>query len=182
MQGLSERGGKKKQSAGGVTLSMHQPWASLLVMGIKRIEGRSWPTDHRGRLWIHAASHEPTADEISEVEQHYRFIYEELEGVEVRFPDCYPTSCLLGCVDVVGCITQEELQASDLSESLKSESSSEFCFLCENPQKLLLPFVLSGQHKLWNLDSSSLRSAKQGIMPSEDSPSKTSFPRSMHSS
>lgn len=30
-------------------LSMHQPWASLLVYGIKRIEGRTWPTDHRGR-------------------------------------------------------------------------------------------------------------------------------------
>ncbi|KAJ0769957.1 putative ASCH domain, PUA-like superfamily, activating signal cointegrator 1 [Helianthus annuus] len=31
-------------------LTMHQPWASLLVYGIKRIEGRSWPspvTDQR---------------------------------------------------------------------------------------------------------------------------------------
>lgn len=35
-------------------LSMHQPWASLLVHGIKRIEGRDWKTDFRGRLWIHA--------------------------------------------------------------------------------------------------------------------------------
>lgn len=30
-------------------LSMHQPWASLLVHGIKRIEGRTWTTKHRGR-------------------------------------------------------------------------------------------------------------------------------------
>lgn len=35
-------------------LSMHQPWASLLVYGIKRVEGRGWNTDFRGRLWIHA--------------------------------------------------------------------------------------------------------------------------------
>ena len=33
-------------------LSMHQPWASLLVCGIKLHEGRSWPTEYRGRLWI----------------------------------------------------------------------------------------------------------------------------------
>ena len=33
----------------GVCLSMHQPWASLLVYGLKRIEGRGWPSDHRGR-------------------------------------------------------------------------------------------------------------------------------------
>lgn len=35
-------------------LTMHQPWASLLVYGIKRAEGRGWSTDFRGRLWIHA--------------------------------------------------------------------------------------------------------------------------------
>ncbi|KAI8560960.1 hypothetical protein RHMOL_Rhmol04G0296900 [Rhododendron molle] len=29
-------------------LTMHQPWASLLVYGIKRIEGRSWPSPIRG--------------------------------------------------------------------------------------------------------------------------------------
>lgn len=29
-------------------LTMHQPWASLLVYGIKRIEGRSWPAPIRG--------------------------------------------------------------------------------------------------------------------------------------
>ena len=35
-------------------LTMHQPWASLLVYGIKRAEGRGWTTGFRGRLWIHA--------------------------------------------------------------------------------------------------------------------------------
>lgn len=35
-----------------------QPWASLLVHGIKRVEGRSWPTDHRGRLWIASTAQE----------------------------------------------------------------------------------------------------------------------------
>ena len=32
----------------GVCLTMHQPWASLLVHGIKRVEGRVWNTRHRG--------------------------------------------------------------------------------------------------------------------------------------
>ena len=31
-------------------LTMHQPWASLLVLGFKRIEGREWSTDYRGPL------------------------------------------------------------------------------------------------------------------------------------
>ena len=47
-----------------MVLSMHQPWASLLVYGLKRIEGRAWPADYTGRLWIHATSTKPTAQDI----------------------------------------------------------------------------------------------------------------------
>ena len=36
-------------------ISLWQPWATLVVLGEKRIETRSWPTKHRGRMAIHAA-------------------------------------------------------------------------------------------------------------------------------
>lgn len=36
-------------------LSVRQPWASLLICGLKTIEIRSWETDYRGSLFIHAA-------------------------------------------------------------------------------------------------------------------------------
>ena len=60
-------------------LSMHQPWASLLVAGIKLVEGRGWPTDHRGRLWIASTSREPSDLEIASVERKY---------TEVTLDDC----------------------------------------------------------------------------------------------
>ena len=37
------------------TLSLLQPWATLVVMGVKRIETRSWSTAYRGPLLIHAS-------------------------------------------------------------------------------------------------------------------------------
>ena len=37
------------------TLSLLQPWASLVVMGVKTIETRSWNTRHWGELLIHAS-------------------------------------------------------------------------------------------------------------------------------
>lgn len=58
----------------GMCLSMHQPWASLLVAGIKRVEGRSWYSAHRGRLWIAAAAKRPSPQEISELEASYRVL------------------------------------------------------------------------------------------------------------
>ena len=114
-----------------MVLSMHQPWASLLVFGLKRIEGRAWPTDYTGRLWIHATSTKPTAKEIEvlltmhlslrgvihrsctwrlhvlqEMQSFYRQIH-EAEGRDItpNVPASYPTSVLIGCVDVVACFS-----------------------------------------------------------------------------
>ena len=36
-------------------ISLLQPWASLVVMGIKKIETRNWGTKHRGTILIHAS-------------------------------------------------------------------------------------------------------------------------------
>lgn len=35
-------------------LTLWQPWATCIVRGTKRIENRSWGTDYRGLLLIHA--------------------------------------------------------------------------------------------------------------------------------
>ncbi|MDB5252702.1 MAG: hypothetical protein JWP27_1871 [Flaviaesturariibacter sp.] len=37
-------------------LSLLQPWATLVVMGLKTIETRSWTTGYRGPLLIHAST------------------------------------------------------------------------------------------------------------------------------
>ena len=36
-------------------ISLWQPWASLMAMGLKKNETRSWATSYRGPLYIHAA-------------------------------------------------------------------------------------------------------------------------------
>lgn len=37
-------------------LTLRQPWATLVAVGAKRIETRSWSTNYRGPLAIHAAA------------------------------------------------------------------------------------------------------------------------------
>jgi hypothetical protein len=36
-------------------LSIKQPWASLIAKGIKDVENRTWRTNFRGRIFIHAS-------------------------------------------------------------------------------------------------------------------------------
>ena len=38
------------------TLSVRQPWASLLVSGLKDIENRTWAPNFKGGILIHASS------------------------------------------------------------------------------------------------------------------------------
>jgi hypothetical protein len=37
-------------------LTVRQPWAGAIVRGEKCVENRSWPTNYRGRLLIHAGA------------------------------------------------------------------------------------------------------------------------------
>lgn len=73
-------------------LSMWQPWASLVIFGFKRFEGRAWDSDYRGPLWIQAGSKEPTEKEIEIVEAQYREIYKDVKNMP-PFPERYPTGC-----------------------------------------------------------------------------------------
>ncbi|NWR21527.1 TRIP4 protein, partial [Emberiza fucata] len=126
----------------GWCLSLHQPWASLLVRGIKRVEGRTWYTSHRGRLWIAATAKRPSPQEISELEATYRMLHRK----DVEFPSDYPSGCLLGCVDVTDCLSQEQFQ--EQYPDLSQESGSPFVFICTNPQEMVLKFPVKGKHKI----------------------------------
>ncbi|KAF7094946.1 hypothetical protein CFC21_097216 [Triticum aestivum] len=147
-------------------LTMHQPWASLLVHGIKRVEGRSWPSPVTGRLWIHAASKVPDPDTVAAMEDFYREIY-AVDGVHhIDFPQHYPVSRLLGCVEVVGCVRSEELVCwEDVPQSVRLEGLTDFCWLCENPQKLVVPFEMRGYQGVYNLERRVYEGAARGLSP-----------------
>ncbi|XP_057530938.1 uncharacterized protein LOC130809259 isoform X2 [Amaranthus tricolor] len=207
-------------------LTMHQPWASLLVYGIKRVEGRSWPAPIRGRLWIHAAGKVPEPETIKAMEDFYREIYAVNGITDLKFPENYPTSRLLGCVEVVGCIKCEELQSwEELPEGVEHicffyfltcsprfqthdvlrwrfitfscvicaiyerndvkncsfvsqvrlEGQSDYCWLCEQPQKLIIPFEMRGQQHVYNLEKKIYEAAVRGLRPVE-APHPVKFP------
>nr|NP_001285492.1 uncharacterized protein Dmel_CG11710, isoform C [Drosophila melanogaster]NP_608393.1 uncharacterized protein Dmel_CG11710, isoform B [Drosophila melanogaster]AAF50902.1 uncharacterized protein Dmel_CG11710, isoform B [Drosophila melanogaster]AHN59962.1 uncharacterized protein Dmel_CG11710, isoform C [Drosophila melanogaster] len=125
-------------------LSMHQPWASLLVAGIKKHEGRVWYSEHRGRLWIASTSKEPHAEDIAQMEGFYKVLYGD---PDIKFPSHYPTSSLLGCVHVDSCLPQEEYR--ELYPN--GESESPYVFVCTKPEQLNILLPVHGDHKIYEL-------------------------------
>jgi hypothetical protein len=51
-------------------LSVRQPWAQLIVAGVKPIENRPWSTAYRGPLFIHA-SRTPSATPLAAINERY---------------------------------------------------------------------------------------------------------------
>eukprot|EP00029_Vermamoeba_vermiformis_P014806 TRINITY_DN9921_c0_g1_i1.p1 TRINITY_DN9921_c0_g1~~TRINITY_DN9921_c0_g1_i1.p1 ORF type:complete len:219 (+),score=45.13 TRINITY_DN9921_c0_g1_i1:24-680(+) len=154
----------------GTCLSMWQPWASLVVHGIKKVEGRSWPTDYRGRLWIHSASKQLEPEVLEHVEEQYKRISRDT----AVFPPHYPTSVLLGCVDLIDCINQAQFHAIKSTKTaeelltpendwLNDENESEWLYVCTNPRVLPMPLAVSGEHKLWKLTKKIHTAAKMQL-------------------
>lgn len=59
----------------------------------------------------------------------------------MKFPADYPSGCLLGCVDLVDCLTQEQYRA----EYPDGELEDAYVFVCENSQALPVRYPMKGQ-------------------------------------
>jgi hypothetical protein len=85
-------------------LSVRQPWADLIVTGIKDVENRRWPTDFRGKLLIHA----PKTVDWAAVEHLHRSLHAtELEAWlgQRRLGEYQPvTAAIVGVTEIVDCV------------------------------------------------------------------------------
>ncbi|KAI0990079.1 hypothetical protein GJ496_001838 [Pomphorhynchus laevis] len=126
----------------GMCLSVRQPHASLLCLGIKRQEGRSWYTPYRGRLWIHAGAKSPDKDEISKIEK----CYQQIRAEKLQFPSHYPLGCIVGYVTISDCIQHDEMDDENI------EVDSNFIWICDDPFLLPLMIPLIGQSKIFKIN------------------------------
>ena len=82
-------------------LSIKQPWADLIVSGVKDIENRTWKTNFRGRVYVHASQKE--ADRPFGFS---RFTSEQIHSMNIPlcFYFTYKYSAIIGEVDIVDCV------------------------------------------------------------------------------
>ena len=95
----------------GKALSVRQPWASLIVGGLKTIETRPWRTRCRGRISIHAArSGGLPAEWRGGPESPVAVACAELLAPGQPRPDpTFPAGAVIGEVEIVDCVRVEEV-------------------------------------------------------------------------
>jgi hypothetical protein len=81
-------------------LSIRQPWAALVVAGLKTVEVRTWNTRRRGPLWIHAGNIPDDRPEAWDW-----ITTPELQALAAQ------TGGLIGTAELVDCITYADPRA-----------------------------------------------------------------------
>lgn len=83
-------------------ISIKQPFASLIAYGIKDIENRTWKTNYRGKVYIHASAKQAGSyDELLNDLQKIEF-KEKYDRVTLRKQHHF--SAIIGEVDIVDCV------------------------------------------------------------------------------
>lgn len=98
-------------------ISLHQPWATAVALGSKRIETRGWDTDYRGVLAIHAARRRPIGELL-----HYGACSEWIGALhrvapksrEVALPEALPFGAIVAVCRLVGCEPTEKFTLGEV--------------------------------------------------------------------
>lgn len=102
-------------------LSIKQPWAHLVPAGIKDIENRTWRTNFRGRVFIHASAQalsykHLSLTQIAFLHEHHKDLLEDI--VKKRLV----TSAIIGEVDIVDCVQDHpSMWAENHSDNILGE-------------------------------------------------------------
>lgn len=133
-------------------LTVWQPWASLLVHGVKKHETRSWSTSHRGHLAIHAAKRKPP-DHL-EADQEFLSAVSRLSSeAVVELPPFrqLPRGAVLGVVDVVDVLPTEDARIFGKSweHVLGDFSDDRYAWKVEPVEVFEEPIPARGSQRLW---------------------------------
>lgn len=103
-------------------ITIKQPWAYLIASGIKDIENRTWKTNFRGRVYIHASAKE--AGSVLHLLNPEQFDeWTNYLNTLNKFPD-KPVSAIIGEVDIVDCVINHP--------SIWAEKSDKYCRFSKN--------------------------------------------------
>lgn len=124
-------------------ITVKQPWASLIVHGIKDIENRTWSTKFRGRVLIHAAKKEDTLaiDVISCFDgETARKLWFDINDNKL------PLGSIIGSVEIVDCVINYE----SIWAQKSSKETTIYNWVLANPILFPEPILAKGKLSFWD--------------------------------
>lgn len=125
-------------------LSLTQPYAELIKNGTKEIETRSWKTNYRGKIYIHASS-----TKIPKASKENAELMKLTANADMDFGN------IICSADLVDCIEMTDSYIKNLKEINHNEFVSgiyevgRYAWILENVEVLGKPIKAKGRLGLW---------------------------------
>lgn len=123
-------------------LTICQPYAHLIMLGKKRVENRTWSTNYRGRLAIHAGKSREWMDE---------------DDLKV-YPDM-AFGAVVGTAKLVDCVLYSSVGKNDRVWAWMLDHAHAFgpwCWVLEDVKRLERPLTWRGAQGLWEISAMAL--------------------------
>lgn len=121
-------------------LTVKQPWATLISEGIKKYEFRSWKTNYRGKILIHAGA---------------GIDKEKLKEFKKLNLD-YPKKRIVAVAEIEDCLElTDELNDKIIKEkniAYGNKKRTGYAWKLKNIKKINNPKEINGKLGLWNID------------------------------
>ena len=146
-------------------ISLLQPWATLCVLGFKKIETRSWNTKYRGDILIHASAGKaykkiPPEDPLYKY-YHLLFAHNKIDPIEKL-----PFGAIIGKVNILETMRTDlvsnkckgithnpsgiEFDFTDQELAFGDYSEGRYGWLLSKPVAFENPISAKGQLNIWN--------------------------------
>jgi hypothetical protein len=130
-------------------LSLLQPWATLVVIGAKKVETRSWTSDHRGELLIHASTGKAGA--MTALEPPFNKYIKEFRDL--------PFGAIIGKVTLVDVLHIEQQLPDKMLNQLSQEeiafgdySIGRYAWILSDAVEFEIPVPAKGTLRLWDFE------------------------------
>lgn len=122
-------------------ISLWQPWASLVVEGVKTIETRGWSTKHRGPLLIHAAKRAGDCPFLADFAP-------EIASRELT------RGAIIGMCEIEDVIRTEELSRNVWPDQnwCSDFRPGRFAWLLKNPMLFKKPLFIKGRQNFFSVE------------------------------
>ena len=121
-------------------LTLRQPWATLVAEGIKKYEFRSWKTNYRGKVLIHAGTGIDKED------------MKKYKNMNLKFP----SRRIIAIVEIEDCLElDEQLNKKIIAEknvAYGNKIRTGYAWKLKNVKKINYGKDVNGQLGLWNID------------------------------
>jgi hypothetical protein len=125
-------------------ISLTEPYASLIKLGIKNVETRSWKTKYRGELYIHAS-----LTKLSKQTKENIFLMNLVKKEELSFGYIICKCTLVDCILMTKEYVENIKENNPIEYACGEYNEGRYAWILTNIQVLEFPIQAKGKLSIW---------------------------------